>query len=149
MKSLRFVALFLLLNSGTAKARVQYFLSPGFTTTGFSKGWEVTLLRDNEQSGGGAGEGLVFGKMLKPDPEIFIEAQVQSWVMAVLAGSLGAGGYQTENTRGMQATLAIQFYTPFLFFTRLKLDVTTKPKVLRPMFGLMFKLPMPVSKSKD
>jgi hypothetical protein len=149
MKSLRFVALFLLLNSGTAKARVQYYLSPGYTTTGFSKGWEVTLLRDNEQHEGGSGEGLVFGKTLKPDPEIFIEAQVQGWAMAVLAGSLGAGGYQTENTRGMQATLAIQFFTPFLFFTRLKLDVKPNVKVPRPMFGLMFKFPIPVSKFKD
>jgi hypothetical protein len=141
-KALFLVVIFLV--SGVAHGRGSVFLSPGFTTTGFEKGWELSLLGNKEEFEGGEGVGLVYGGRFDPKAERFVEAQVQIEGMALVVASLGAGGYLSEERRGVQGTLAVMFCTPFLIFTRLKIDVAPEPKVLQPMIGLMFKMPVPV-----
>jgi hypothetical protein len=141
MSKLLIILLFLLYPNIVCAAQQYYWLIPGYTTTGKVKGWEASLLRNVNQHEGEDGFGLVFGGSFQPS-EHFIEVQAQTSGWALFALSGGAGVFYSPTVRGLQATIAGQFFTPFLMFTRIQVRVRPDIKVQRPMVGLMFKLPV-------
>ena len=139
-KYLCLVWLMVFISSSTSQAKTTGFLIPGYTISGDKRGYEVSLIIDQ----GGVGLGFVTGETTYPERERFIELQASAWAWLVAAGSIGIGPYNSPETVGLQTTVALQFFTPFLAFARLKFQTSPDSAVL-PVFGLMFKLPIPIS----
>lgn len=141
-----FIALFTsALVPTTAWANQQFFLIPGYTTTGFKKGYEVSFILVDDGKGeekAGFGRGFVIGENVKPNREQFFELQVSWSGWLLYAATLGGGFYSSGKAGGLQMTAAGQFATPFLAFLRLQTQISPKADVPAIMIGLMFKLPI-------
>ncbi len=127
-----------------ASARQQFLLIPGYTTTGFKKGHEVSFIvvNDGSDDKAGFGRGFVIGENVKPTREQFFELQVSWSGWLLYAATLGGGFYSSGKAGGLQMTAAGQFATPFLAFLRLQTQISPKAEVPAIMIGLMFKLPI-------
>jgi hypothetical protein len=139
-KNLLLILSLAVISPSVALSKTTGFLIPGYTMSGDKRGYEVSLIIDQ----GGVGLGFVTGETTYPERERFIEVQASAWAWLVAAGSIGIGPYNSPETLGLQTTVALQFFTPFLAFARLKFQTSPDSAVL-PVFGLMFKLPIPIS----
>ena len=138
-----------LLTSTMAYGQIDYFLIPGFGLSGADLSREVTLVRNNRMYGDYDGNGVVYAEWLKPSKEKSIEFQRHIQGHPLFGASIGGGVYKTESSQGLQATVTLQYYTPFLVFVREQIQTVPRAVAKRPQFGFMFKFPLPIGSSSE
>lgn len=130
---------------------IDHWIIPGFVMAGAKKGGEVTFAI-NTQDGSAdydyKGKGLVFGFWSGKETEISLEYQAHSVGHVFFGASAGLGGYRSQDSHGIQGTVAIQLFTPFLAFARQQIEMSPRVIARRPIFGLMFKFPIVLHKEE-
>ena len=125
----------------------EYFLIPGLVRSGPREGREITLAMNGRHKLNQAayeGTGIVLGTWLDSKKEVSLEIQHQAHGYFVLSYSAGVGAYRSKESHGLQGTLSLQYWTPFLIFMREQIQTYPVVVAKRPEFGLMFKIPIPV-----
>lgn len=135
--------MFLFFFSSNSSLAAEYWLIPGYIKSGNRSGGEITLAI-NEDAGDCDGVGFVVGAWQDPTKETSVEIQKHTQGHLIFSASAGVGAYRSKSSSGMQATIALQFWTPFLMFAREQIQTSPIVVAKKPQFGLMFKLPLPV-----